>query len=213
VEISVKDDGPGLPPEAVARLFRPFERIDSTARGVEGTGLGLALSKRLVEVMGGEIGVDTAPGKGCRFWFRLPLAAEVPVDVDAGRAPTLPVTGPRQLLLVEDNASNRALVQTLLERYPQWRLATAVDAAGGEKLLRAGGIDLTLLDLHLPDGDGAEMLARLAAEGVPLPPAIVLTADATAQARERALRAGAAAVLTKPLDLRQFHQELARCLR
>jgi signal transduction histidine kinase len=213
VEISVKDDGPGLPPEAVARLFRPFERIDSTARGVEGTGLGLALSKRLVEVMGGEIGVDTAPGKGCRFWFRLPLAAEVPADVDAGRAPALPVTGPRQLLLIEDNASNRALVQTLLERYPEWRLATAVDAAGGEQALRAGGIDLALLDLHLPDGDGAAMLARLAAEGVPLPPAIVLTADATAQARERALRAGAAAVLTKPLDLRQFHQELARCLR
>ena len=73
--------------------------------------------------------------------------------------------------------------------------------------------DLALLDLHLPDGDGAALLARLSAEGVALPPAIVLTADATAQARERALRAGAAAVLTKPLDLRQFHQELARCLR
>ncbi|HEU0154373.1 MAG TPA: ATP-binding protein [Arenimonas sp.] len=213
VEISVKDDGPGLAPEAVARLFRPFERIDSTARGVEGTGLGLALSKRLVEAMGGEIGVDTAPGQGCRFWFRLPLAAEAPEDVDAGRTLATPATGPRQLLLVEDNASNRALVHTLLERYPQWQLATAVDAAGGERALRAGGIDLVLLDLHLPDGDGAALLAQLSAEGVALPPAIVLTADATAQARERALRAGAAAVLTKPLDLRQFHQELARCLR
>ena len=197
----------------MSRLFRPFERIDSTARGVEGTGLGLALSKRLVEAMGGEIGVDTAPGQGCRFWFRLPQALDVPADAEAGRAAAPPVSGPRRLLLVEDNASNRALVQTLLARYPAWTLDTAVDAAGGEQALRAGGFDLVLLDLHLPDGDGAALLAHLSAEGIALPPAIVLTADATAQARERALRAGAAAVLTKPLDLRQFHQELARCLR
>ncbi|MBW8367866.1 MAG: response regulator, partial [Arenimonas sp.] len=213
VALAVRDDGPGLSEEAQGRLFRPFERIEQTARGVEGTGLGLALSKRLVEAMGGAIGVDTRPGEGARFWFRLPAATAAPLAEHPRQAPEPRQAGAHRLLLVEDNASNRALVATVLERNPGWQLVQTTCLAEARAELAVHAFDLILLDLHLPDGDGLELLQWRRDAGRPLPPVLVLSADATPQARERALRAGAAGMLTKPLDLRQFHAEIARCVQ
>ena len=99
----------------------------------------------------------------------------------------------------------------MLERRPGWQLVQATDLAQARAALAEGGFDLLLLDLHLPDGDGLELL-QAPGRGS-LPPVLVLSADATPQARERVARAGAAGLLTKPLDLRQFHAEIDRCLQ
>ena len=142
IRISVKDTGPGLPPEKVAQLFQPFNRLGKEDSGEEGTGIGLVMTKRLVELMGGVIGVESTVGKGSVFWVELiradePLYAEgestatVHQSVKAQHDPAL-----RTLLYVEDNPANLKLVEQLIARRPNMRLLSAGDAALGITLSR-----------------------------------------------------------------------------
>ncbi len=213
VRISVRDDGVGLSVEQRARLFQPFERIRETAEGIEGTGLGLALSKRLVEAMEGRIGVESEPGRGSCFWFELAAGTVAPVAADAARSAAATAGPQRRVLYVEDNASNRALVATVLERRPHWQLRFAGSWAEADEALAQEPVDLLLLDLRLPDGDGGDWLRRRCADGATLPPVVVVSADATAPSIERLRAAGASAYLTKPLDLRALLTELDRWLQ
>ena len=201
VRIEVADSGIGIRLEAMARLFRPFERIDS-AVGVEGTGLGLCLSRSLVEAMGGRLEAESAPGQGSRFSIELP-ATEPPVVAGVEAEPVRRRSA--TLLYVEDNLSNISLVERILGNRRRVRLVTAMQGRLAIDLARQHLPDLVLLDLNLPDMPGREVLQRLKAEpGLDEIPVVILSADATPGQIRRLMEAGAADYLTKPLDVRRF---------
>ncbi|HEY2958146.1 MAG TPA: ATP-binding protein, partial [Actinomycetota bacterium] len=170
LRIKVRDTGPGIPAASVERLFVPFERLENQNSGIEGAGLGLPLSKRLAEAMGGTLGLATAEGEGTTFWVELPLS-EGPVQrADRqrrdGSAPTGQEVHAQEaapsltVLYVEDNLSNLQLVERVLGRRPSVRLITAMRPQLGLDLAGEHHPDLVLLDLHLPDMPGQEVLRR-----------------------------------------------------
>lgn len=206
VAIEVVDTGPGIDPAARARLFEPFDRLGAEGSGVEGTGVGLSLSKQLVEQMGGRLSVESEIGRGSTFTVSLRAAAARPAPAppspDAG--PT-PPTGWLRVLLVEDNADNLALVREVLERRGSVALETATSGAEAVERARHAPPDLILLDVHLPDMDGDAVLDRLDADPATAEiPVAVITADATAAVRQRLRRHRVAAYLTKPIDVRHL---------
>lgn len=212
VRISIRDQGPGLSPAQIARLFTPFERLGAERTAVAGTGLGLALSKRLVEAMDGQIGLDSQLGEGASFWIRLPQAQPGGI-VDAASTATAQAvpTRPRHILCVEDNASNLALIRTLCERRPHWQLQPASTLAEAQAALAQTRPDLILLDLHLSDGNGEQLLARLH-ESADAPPVLVISADATAATAQHLQALGARGQLSKPLDVAAFYRTLDEVL-
>ena len=210
VRINVSDTGRGIPTEMMSRLFVPFDRLGADQSEVEGTGLGLALSQRLTEAMGGTLGVESVVGRGSTFWVELPLT-EDPSDRlhREGRHLELPAAeaaGPsRTILYIEDNLSNVRLIERILARWPRAKLITAMQGRLGLELAREHRPNLILLDLHLPDTTGADVLRRLQAEAATRTiPVIVISADATPGQIDRLLAIGARAYLTKPLDVKQF---------
>jgi PAS domain S-box-containing protein len=208
VRIEVADTGPGIPAEMMDRLFLPFERLGAERTPVEGTGIGLSISKRLIELMGGEIGAESQIGRGSTFWVELE-PAEAPeerVEQAAERAPeVLGSGGERTVLYVEDNLSNLRLVERILARHPTARLITAMQGGLALELAREHRPDLILLDVHLPDIDGDEVLRRLREDPETRDiPVVAVSAEATPRKIERFLAAGARAYLTKPLDVKQF---------
>jgi len=195
LRIGVTDEGQGISPAQEHRLFAPFDRLGAEASATEGTGLGLALSKALVEAMGGTIGVDSTVGVGSRFWFEPPA----PATTAAG------ATATGTILYIEDNLSNFRLIERALALRANVRLLPAMLGGLGLDLAREHRPDLVLLDLHLPDMSGDELLARLRADPATREiPVIVLSADATPGQVERLLADGARAYLTKPLDIGAF---------
>jgi signal transduction histidine kinase/CheY-like chemotaxis protein len=202
--IRVSDTGPGIAPALLERLFTPFDRLGAEASGVEGTGVGLALSRRLAEAMGGTMGVETQPGRGSTFWVELEAAAGAAgrpavADVDAGGGRSL---GRGTVLYVEDNPANIKLIEHVLERHPGVRLITAMQGGLGVDLARQHRPDLILLDLNLPDLPGTTVLAQLHADpSTATIPVVVISADATPGQIQRLLAAGARDYLTKPIDV------------
>jgi PAS domain S-box-containing protein len=208
--LSVTDTGVGLSPVKLSRLFHPFERLGAEQTQVEGTGLGLVLAKRMVEHMGGAIGVESTPGVGSTFWVELP-AAEPPAEPEEptgdGSAETrINISGQaRAVLYIEDNPANVRLVTRILARRPAIRLLCAETGARGLSMAREHRPDLILLDLHLPDSDGECVLERLAAEPrTGAIPVVMLSANAVPGKRAALLAAGARAFMTKPVDVRNF---------
>jgi len=218
LELSVSDDGPGLTPVQIERLFQPFERLGRETSGVEGTGIGLSLCKRLVELMGGRIGVSSQPGEGCTFWVRLPAAA---APLPAARDETVPAatgcpgsTGGAadRVLYIEDNPANLRLMASIVERRGGIELLTATDAAAGIELARTRDPQLILLDIQLPGSDGYDVLSRVRACGVAVP-VVAVTAYAMPADVDRGRAAGFADYLTKPLDIGRLLATLDRLLR
>ncbi|MFN2623391.1 MAG: PAS domain S-box protein [Chthoniobacterales bacterium] len=207
--ISVRDTGAGIPVEKQARLFTPFDRLGAEQSHVEGTGLGLALCQRLVQAMNGTIGVTSTLGNGSTFWLELPQA-ESPLEKlqtsqsgtagdDNGSAET------RRLLYIEDNFSNVTLVEQMLAERPALELMTAMQGRVGLELARKHSPDLILLDLHLPDMPGWQVLAQLKADHLTREiPVVIISADATTPQIKRLLSAGARSYLTKPIDITEF---------
>jgi PAS domain S-box-containing protein len=207
--ISVADTGPGISEQDQARLFIPFERLVTVDQAnVEGTGLGLVLAKRLAELMHGQLGFESSLRKGSTFWIELP-AAESPIQQYQRTAGTggLPLVSDvaRTILYVEDNVANYELIQQVLADYNQLELVWAPDAKSGFETALRRQPDLILLDLHLGDRDGSEVLKQLKDDertrGIPV---IVITADATSGQSERLMRFGAASYLTKPINVKHF---------
>ncbi|MDR7534010.1 MAG: ATP-binding protein [Armatimonadota bacterium] len=208
VRLAVADTGPGIPPGQVARLFVPFERLGAEGTGVQGTGLGLALSRRLTEAMGGTIGYEPGPRGGSVFWVEFPLAAgptAVAASVETERAAAVSpeiTVAPRTVLYLEDNVSNLRLVERLVARRPYIRLVPAMQGRLGWDLALEHRPDLILLDLHLPDVPGDELLRRFKAHpNLQHIPVVVLSADATAARVQQVRELGAVAYLTKPVDV------------
>jgi signal transduction histidine kinase/ActR/RegA family two-component response regulator len=219
MRLSVTDTGPGVAPDLHERLFAPFDRLDAESRGIEGTGLGLALSKGLMEAIGGSIGVESTPGTGSTFWLELPIALPAPNARDGASRDDAP-TSPRgdvptaTLLYIEDNIGNVRLIERLLEHRPKVRLLSSLQGSLGVELAQQHQPDLILLDVHLPDLSGFEVLERLAADGrTSSIPVIMLSADASHEQIKRFRDAGVKDYLTKPLDLEYFLTLLDTYLR
>lgn len=217
LRISVHDTGPGISPEGLRRLFIPFDRIGADEKGIEGTGLGLALSQGLVQAMAGTIGVESEVGRGSTFWVELPLVErpglESPRVHVEPPVPTETIGRLRTVLYIEDNLSSLRLVESLLRRRGQVQLLTATHGRMGLDLALEHHPDVVFLDLNLPDLHGTDVLARLKADpDTRATPVIILSADATKGQTERLLSAGAAAFLTKPIDVKVFLASLDEAL-
>jgi signal transduction histidine kinase/ActR/RegA family two-component response regulator len=217
VRIAVADTGPGIDPDKLERLFVAFDRLDADQGGVQGTGLGLALSKGLAELMGGTISVHSSPGEGSVFTVELD-AAPNPVTAEglssareAGRQTK--AVGAQTILYIEDTPSNSTLVEQAFASQPDVKLLLAIQGAMGIELANAHRPDLILLDLNLPDMHGSTVLERLRADPDTAEiPVIVLSADATQSQIRSLLKTGAQAYLTKPLDIPEFLDEVAKHL-
>lgn len=215
IRVGVTDTGSGIPREKLPLLFTPFERLGAEQSTIEGTGLGLALSKNLVEAMGGAIYVDTMNGNGMTFWIELRTADEIEIgnveEEHEGRRIQPERVG--RVLYIEDNLANLKLIERLLERWTDMELISAMSGALGLELARQHLPDLVILDLGLPDIRGDEILARLRKDPYTAHvPVVILSADATPGEIKRLLAAGAADYLTKPIDVAMFMRRLGQLL-
>ncbi|MEE9257292.1 MAG: ATP-binding protein, partial [bacterium] len=209
LRICITDTGPGIPEAQRASLFEPFHRLGIDSE-VEGTGIGLTISKRLMELMNGAISVESAPGEGSCFCIELPKAEDVMEHFEETEAAAVaPSTETIQhectLLYVEDNPANLALVTRILSRRPAVRLLSSLQAQMGIDLARAHHPDLILLDLNLRDMDGLEVLKHL--QDLPETrdiPVIALSANAMPRDIEKAKAAGFVRYLTKPINISDF---------
>jgi PAS domain S-box-containing protein len=210
LRFNVHDTGPGIPPSMTHRLFMPFDRLG--LRDSEGTGLGLTLSRHLIEAMGGRLGVESTPGQGSTFWFELSRAQAAVAPSPSGPEPSWPDPVRAEsytLLYIEDNLANLRLVESILLRRPQLRLLTAMRGQLGLELAQQHQPDLILLDLHLSDMDGQEVLLRLKSEPRTRQiPVVILSADASPGQIEHQVGLGAVAYLTKPLEVSRLLEVL-----
>jgi PAS domain S-box-containing protein len=211
IRISIKDTGAGLYPEQLAQLFQPFNRLGQEAGGEEGTGIGLVVAKRLVELMGGTIGVESTVGAGSVFWFELISVAEPHLSTEEGEAAVLalpPVprgTRLHTLLYVEDNPANMKLVEQIITRHPDISLLTAVNGNSGIEIARATQPDVILLDINLPDINGFDALTILRSDPATAHiPVIAVSANAMPLDIDRGMKAGFFRYITKPIKVNEF---------
>jgi len=214
LRISVRDTGQGLDSAQQALLFQPFNRLGQEGGKEEGSGIGLVLTRRLVELMEGDIGVHSIVGEGCTFWIDLRLAQPAAGDAAVPPAAAHPdITGRATLLYVEDNRANLALVEAIVRHCPQLRLLTAQDGESGVALARSALPDIILLDINLPGLAGTDVLKLLRADARTAPiPVIALTANAMAHDIERSMALGFYRYLTKPLELDSFCEAINNTL-
>jgi PAS domain S-box-containing protein len=215
IRISVRDTGGGLPPELVSQLFQSFNRLGRETTAEEGTGIGLVMSKRLVELMGGAIGVESKVGEGSVFWFDLNPADPPSLASGPDYYPTIPsVAVPenaplKTLLYVEDNPANLQLVEQLIARRADIRLLSARDGNLGISLAKANRPDVILMDINLPGISGIEALHILRDDPVTRHiPVVALSANAMPRDIERGLTAGFFRYLTKPIRIDEFMKTL-----
>jgi len=215
IRISVRDTGAGLAREQLAQLFQPFNRLGKEAGVEEGTGIGLVVAKRLVELMGGTIGADSTVGAGTTFWIELSLT-DAPMLAAGGAEPATPArpelpvgATPRTVLYVEDNPANLELVEQLIARRPELRLLSAAEGAIGVEFARAYQPDVVLMDINLPGISGIEAMKILRADpSTAHIPIIALSANAVPHDIEKGLKAGFFNYLTKPIKVNQFMDAL-----
>ncbi|MES2228162.1 MAG: PAS domain S-box protein [Pseudomonadota bacterium] len=218
--ISFHDTGQGLSAEHLAQLFQPFNRLGQESGAEEGTGIGLVVSKRLVELMGGAIGVESTVGVGSVFWIELNATADPQLEpggdepAASAQAPLRSGSGLRTLLHVEDNPANLMLVEKLIERRPDIRLLSAGDGGRGIEIARASLPDVILMDINLPGLSGIEALTILAGDPATAQiPVIALSANAMPHDIERGLEAGFFRYLTKPIKFNEFMDTLDVALK
>jgi len=219
IRVSVRDTGAGLPPEILRQLFQPFNRLGQERGAEEGTGIGLVMSKRLVELMGGLIGVESTVGSGSVFWFELDAALEPKLEANGTAAAVKPDASiqhgaPRRTLLyVEDNPANLKLIEQLIARRPDIHLLTAREGTLGVQLARANQPDVILMDINLPGISGIEALKILREDqGTKHIPVIALSANAMPRDIEKGLLAGFFRYLTKPIRVNDFIDTLEAAL-
>ena len=214
IRISIKDSGAGLPPEKLMQLFQPFNRLGQESSAEEGTGIGLLMSKRLVELMGGVIGVESIVGVGSVFWFELSSVAAPQLAVDRTE-PTALVKSQvhhdalRTLLYVEDNPANLNLVEQIIARRPDIRMLSAVTGNLGIELAHDNQPDVILMDINLPDISGIQALKILREDPVTAHiPVLAISANAMPRDIKKGLESGFLRYLTKPIKINEFMDAL-----
>ena len=218
IRVCVRDTGEGLDAEQVGQLFQPFNRLGRET-SEEGTGIGLMVTKRLVELMGGTIGVESTVGVGSVFWFELsltspPLLAALQAEqVETSRARESDGTPLRTVLYVEDNPANLDLVEQLIARRPELRLLSVAEGSLGVEFARVYQPDLILMDINLPGISGLEAMRILRADPVTAQiPVIAISANAVPRDIAKAMEAGFECYLTKPIKVNQFMEALDTAL-
>ncbi|MBZ2207887.1 ATP-binding protein [Massilia soli] len=210
VRIAVQDTGLGLRPDQLDLLFQPFNRLGQESSGEEGTGIGLVVTRRLVELMNGAIGVSSRVGIGSVFWIELPVTAPHALSIEGARAPALPADAPdagtrHTLLYIEDNPANLKLVEEIVRFRPDLRLLAAQDGHLGIEMAILHLPDLILMDLNLPCVSGLDAFKTLRSDPRTAHiPVIALTANAMPRDIERGLAAGFYRYLTKPINIDEF---------
>ena len=219
IRISVRDTGDGLSPEKLAQLFQPFNRLGQEAGAEEGTGIGLVVSKRLVELMGGEIGAESIVGVGSVFWIELNSAVALELAVGADESLALLQThvphgaALRTLLYVEDNRANMELVEQLIARRPDMRLLGAGDGMRGITLARMHLPDVILMDINLPGISGIQALKILREDPITAHILVLaISTNAISSDIKKGLAAGFFRYLTKPINVNEFMQALDMAL-
>jgi signal transduction histidine kinase len=209
LRVIVTDTGRGIAACDIGQLFRPFQRLDAAQAGVEGAGLGLTLSRQLIEAMGGTIGATSTVGEGSVFWVDLPLTLPAPTSATVPRTETIGTsrayTSPKTVLYIEDMVETLRLIEQILRQRPSVRIVPAMLGGVALDLAAEHHPDLILLDLNLPDIPGEELLRRLKSDrATSATPVVVISADASPLRIDRLLAAGAASYLTKPIGVRDF---------
>jgi PAS domain S-box-containing protein len=219
IRISVQDSGAGLPPEKLMQLFQPFNRLGQETGTEEGTGIGLVVTKQLVELMGGTIGVESAVGAGSEFWVE--LIRDVAPQLVAGNALAADLVPEiqgdaalRTLLYVEDNPANLMLVEQIVEEQAHIRMLSARDGILGVALARAHRPDVILMDINLPGISGIHALKILHDDPLTAHiPVLALSANAMPSDIAKGLEAGFFSYLTKPIKVNEFMEALNRALK
>ena len=219
IRIGVQDTGEGLSPDKLSQLFQPFNRLGQEASAEEGTGIGLVVSKRLVELMGGEIGAESAVGVGSVFWIELSSAVEPQLVAHAGEPlAQLQAQGQhgaalRTLLYVEDNRANMKLVEKIIARRPDMRLLSAADGTRGIALARIHQPAVILMDINLPGIGGIQALKLLRDDPATAHiPVLAISANAMPLDIKKGLEAGFFRYLTKPIKVNEFLDALDMAL-
>jgi signal transduction histidine kinase/ActR/RegA family two-component response regulator len=217
LRLSVQDTGMGMSSDQVAALFQPFNRLGQEGGPQEGTGIGLVVTRRLVELMKGQIGVTSSPGVGSVFWIELDTAAPVPAPAPLSEdpaaaqeaAPARAAAEPHLVLYIEDNPANLRLVQEIVRFRSDLRLLSAPDGHFGLSLARGQRPEIILMDLNLPGMTGFEVLAELRRDPATSHiPVIALSANAMPREIERGMAAGFTRYLTKPIDIDKFNEAI-----
>ena len=219
IRVSIQDTGAGLPPEKLAQLFQPFNRLGQEASGEEGTGIGLVVAKQLIEQMGGITGVESTVGVGSVFWFEL-LPAVEPQSAVGNDEPQEPAPSQvqsdakvRSLLYVEDNPANLKLVEQIIARRPDLRLLSAVTGNRGIEIARENQPEVILMDINLPDISGIEVLGVLRKyPDTAHIPVVAISANAMPHDIEKGMQAGFFRYLTKPIKVDEFMNALNAAL-
>ncbi len=219
IRICVKDSGQGLSPEKLSQLFQPFNRLGQESKDEEGTGIGLVVSKQLVELMGGIIGVESVVGEGSIFWIELNITVEAQLDIstiELKAIDSLEIQGeaaPYTLLYVEDNPANLLLIEELISRRLNIKLLTARDGHEGIEIARTALPDVILMDINLPGISGITAMKILADNAATADiPVIALSANAMPRDIEKGLEAGFFRYLTKPIKVDEFMVTLDEAL-
>jgi len=207
LRLAVIDTGKGIAAARMEELFQPFNRLDEEFSTIEGTGIGLSITRRLIEMMGGMIGAESEAGVGSTFWIELPetdghrIILNNSSEIDENHD----MPGQHTVLYVEDNPVNLKLVSQIMGRRPNVKLLTAHTPELGFDMAKARSPDLILLDINMPGMDGYKLLKRMRAEaGLSQTPVVAVTANAMPRDIERGLQAGFNAYMTKPLDIDVF---------
>ncbi|MDH5184344.1 MAG: ATP-binding protein [Gammaproteobacteria bacterium] len=216
--LSITDSGPGISADNIKKLFKPFERLGAEASAVEGTGIGLALTQKLLELMNGKIGVESEPGNGSTFWVTLPLSSTTQEDISQNLS-AITESKPSHndksytLLYIEDNPANLKLVHRLVAMKPHITFLAAHNAELGYELAQAHRPDLILTDINLPGMSGMDFLRRaLMDPSLKLIPIAAISANAMPKDVETGLQMGFIAYLTKPINIDVFHQLIEKYL-
>ena len=220
IRICVKDGGEGLSADQLAQLFQPFNRLGQEATVEEGTGIGLVTTRRLVELMGGVIGVESTVGTGSVFWFELKLVVDPLIARSTATHSAIEHAHPlsnaplRTILYVEDNPANLMLVEDLIARRPDIRLLSARDGLRGVEIARASLPDVILMDINLPGISGIKALRILAEDPTTAHiPVVALSANAIPRDIEKGLKAGFFRYITKPIKVDEFMDALDVALK